>query len=115
MLVRTLLALTPPPLARRLEGLMDTRDVSVFHAADTDEMWQLLQREDVDLLVAGDDAMGASAPDDWVAAVRALPEPPDLVLLTDREDPSRRAALLASWAASTGSRTWCIVAPPWPT
>jgi DNA-binding NtrC family response regulator len=96
MLVRTLLALTPPNLAQRLEGLLDTRDVSVFRAAGTDEMWQLLQREDVDLLVAGDDAMGGSAPDDWVANVRALPEPPDLVLLTDREDPSRRAALLAA-------------------
>lgn len=96
MLVRTLLALNPPSLARRLEGLLDTRDVSVFRATGPDEMWQILQREDVDLLVASDDATGASAPDDWVVSVRALPEPPDLVLLTDREDPSRRAALLAA-------------------
>ena len=96
MLVRTLLALKPPSLAHRLDGLLDSRDVSVFRADGPDEMWQILQREDVDLLVASDDAMGGSAPDDWVAAVRALPEPPDLVLLTDREDPSRRAALLAA-------------------
>ncbi|HSG09643.1 MAG TPA: sigma 54-interacting transcriptional regulator [Longimicrobiales bacterium] len=96
MLVRALLALAPAALAQRLEGLLDGRDVSVFKAIDTDEMWRLLQSEDVDLLVASDHAMGTSLPDDWVASVRALPEPPDLVLLTDREDPSRRAALLAA-------------------
>ncbi|MDP2957757.1 MAG: sigma 54-interacting transcriptional regulator [Longimicrobiales bacterium] len=95
MLVRTLLALPADNLARRVEGLLDTRDVSVFRAAGADEVWQLLQREDMDLLVASDAIAGAS-PEDWVAGIRALPEAPDIVLLTDREDPSRRAAILAA-------------------
>lgn len=95
MLVRTLLALPADALAHRVEALLDSRDVSVFRAAHADEVWQLLQREDMDLLVASDAVAGGS-PQDWVASVRALPEPPDLVLLTEHEDPSRRAALLAA-------------------
>jgi len=95
MLVRTVLALSDDALARRIEGLLDTRDVSVFRAGEPDEVWQLLQREDIDLLVASD-TLARPTPEDWVASVRSLPEAPDLVLLADREDPSRRAALLAA-------------------
>ncbi|HKJ02580.1 MAG TPA: sigma-54 dependent transcriptional regulator [Longimicrobiales bacterium] len=96
MLVRTLLALDSPALSRRLENLLDARDVSIFHAGGGEEIWQLLRREDVDLLVGSDETMGSSLPEDWVASIRALPDAPDLVLLTEREDPSRRAALLAA-------------------
>ena len=75
MLLRTLLALSPESLADRVEGLLDARDVSVFRAAGPDEVWQVLQREDIDLLVAG--TSGSPGPtDDWVAAVRAVPGPP---------------------------------------
>jgi len=95
MLVRTVLALPDDALARRIEGLLDTRDVSVFRAREPDEVWQLLQREDIDLLVASD-TLARPTPEDWVASIRTLPEAPDLVLLADREDPSRRAALLAA-------------------
>ncbi|GMV06509.1 MAG: hypothetical protein AMXMBFR53_27850 [Gemmatimonadota bacterium] len=95
MLVRTLLALPADAMARRLEGLLDTRDVSVFRAVESDEVWQILQREDIDLLVAGE-AVAGSSPESWVASVRALPEAPDLVILSEREDANRRAALLAA-------------------
>ena len=95
MLVRTLLAVPTDALALRIEALLDSRDASVSRAASAKQVWQLLQRGDIDLLVASVSLAGAN-PDDWVASVRALPEPPDLVLLTDQEDPSRRAALLAA-------------------
>ncbi|HEX9887329.1 MAG TPA: sigma-54 dependent transcriptional regulator [Longimicrobiales bacterium] len=95
MLVRTLLALTPAALARRLETILDTRDVSLVHASSPEEVWQLLQRQDIDLLVASE-AWTSPSPANWVASVRALPEAPDVVLLTGQEDPSLRAALLAA-------------------
>jgi two-component system response regulator AtoC len=95
MLVRTLLALSPEPLARRVEGLLDSRDLSIFTAAGPDEVWRVLQREDIDLLVASD-MMVASSPETWTASIRTLPEAPELVILAEREDPSRRAALLAA-------------------
>lgn len=95
MLVRTLLATPSDTLSRRVEGLFDARDVTVFRATDADEVWQILQREDVDLVVASESLVGSS-PQEWVASVRALPDPPDLVLLAEHEDASRRAALLAA-------------------
>jgi DNA-binding NtrC family response regulator len=95
MLVRTLLALTPASLARRVEGLLDTRDVTVTRAGSAEDVWQVLQREDVDLLVAGGDPE-ARSPEDWISSVRALPDAPSLVFFTDREDASRRATLLAA-------------------
>lgn len=95
MLVRTLVAVSPPGLAHRVEALLDTRDVSVFAAAEPDEVWQVLHREDIDLLIATDSVVPSSA-EEWTATVRALPEAPELVILTDREDPSRRAGLLAA-------------------
>ena len=95
MLVRTLLAIPSDAQAHRLEELFDTRDVSLFRADDSETMWRLLQREDIDLLVALDSEAGPT-PGDWVASVRGLPEAPDVVLLAEREDPSRRAALLAA-------------------
>ena len=95
MLVRTLLATPSGALARRVEGLLDTRDVSISRAGDAGEVWQILHKEDVDLVVASEGILGTS-PQEWVASVRALPDAPDLVLLGEQEDASRRAALLAA-------------------
>jgi DNA-binding NtrC family response regulator len=95
MLVRTLLALTPPALARRVEGLLDSRDVTVTRAGSPDDVWQVLQREDVDLLVSGSDTETASL-EDWISSIRSLPDAPTLVMLTEREDATRRASYLAA-------------------
>ncbi len=95
MLVRILLAVTPGALSRRVEALLDTRDISLFNASTPEEVWHALQRGDIDLLIASE---GLASPpfEDWVASVRTLPEAPELVILSEREDPSRRAALLAA-------------------
>ncbi len=95
MLVRTLLAVTPDDLSRRVEALLDNRDVSVFHASTAEEVWRVLKRGDIDLLVVSE-TMTSPSPEAWVGAVRALPEAPELVILAEREDPSRRASLLAA-------------------
>jgi DNA-binding NtrC family response regulator len=95
MLVRTLLAVNPEEVAERVGALLDSRDVSLFSASTPEEVWQVLQREDIDLLVASDTLVPTSA-EEWTATVRTLPEAPELVILADREDPSRRAALLAA-------------------
>ena len=95
MLVRTLLAIRPPRLARRVEGVLDSRDSSLFTATRPEEVWQILRREDIDLLVASE-TLVASPIEQWMAAVRALPDAPDVVVLVEHEDPSARAALLAA-------------------
>ena len=95
MLVRTLLALCPDGLAKRIEALLDTRHVSVFQSHDPHEVRQLLERGDIDLLLVDDTITGPGV-EGWVASVRSLPESPDLVFLAEREDPSRRAVLLSA-------------------
>ena len=95
MLVRTLLALCPDGLAKRIEALLDTRHVSVFQSHDPHEVRQLLERGDIDLLLVDDTITGPGV-EGWVASVRSLPESPDLVFLAEQEDPSRRAVLLSA-------------------
>ena len=93
--MRTLLAIRPSGLARRVDGLVDARDASLFTASGLDEVWQILRREDIDLLLASETLIGSPI-EPWMAAVRALPDAPDVVMLVEHEDPSARAALLAA-------------------
>ncbi len=94
MLVRTLLASTASKLGERIETLLDSRDVTLTRARSRDDVWRILQREEIDLLLL-DEALGVGSTEDWISTIRELPEAPDLIILTQKEDPRYRAALLA--------------------
>jgi DNA-binding NtrC family response regulator len=95
MLVRTLIGVSTEALAERIEGLLDRRDTVVIRAGSSPEFPRLLEAEEIDLVVA-EEAWVAEDLEPWVTRIRALPDCPDLILVTGREDPRRRAALLAA-------------------
>ncbi len=58
-------------------------------------LWDRLNRGDVDLVLI-DSASLSRTPGAVVAAIRKLPEQPEIVALTEREDAEQRASLLAA-------------------
>ncbi|MEQ8329841.1 MAG: sigma 54-interacting transcriptional regulator [Longimicrobiales bacterium] len=99
MLLRTVLLLPPGDTAHRVDTLLDGRDLSVVRIADPEDVWPLLQTEEIDLLLTATEHLAGPA-DAWVASIRALPDPPALVLFTGAEDGSRRATLLGAGATA---------------
>ncbi len=97
MLLRVLLAADPPPLLSRLSSLLDGRDVDLVTARDTEEIWRILKDEDIDILVVSLERAPEPV-EEWIGSVRRLPDRPEIILLSEREDPSRRAGLLAAGA-----------------
>ncbi len=95
MLVRVLLVCDAPALRRRILRLAGQRNVVVSHAGEDQGLWEGLSHESCDLVVAE----RASLPDaagDLVAALRKLPDRPDVIVLQGRDDAEERAALLAA-------------------
>ena len=95
MLIRVLLAVEPLPLRRRLARLLDRgRNVAV-EACPRGELWQRLNQADIDLVLVGRDLL-PTAIAEWITSVRNLPERPEVVVLSQHDDPQARAALLTA-------------------
>jgi len=99
MLIRVLLLVQSRTLKERTERFLRLEDLTCESLADPKEIWQRLQREDVELLIVGlHDA--PPPPERWISAIREIPERPDIIVLAEEEDPHQRAALLAAGAVA---------------
>lgn len=94
MLIHVLLAVEPAAKRNRLWRLLDQPDVELSAVEDGESLRTRLTGGDLDLLVVGTSLM-SDGPDALVHSVRNLPEQPEVVVLTDREDAAERAVLLA--------------------
>jgi DNA-binding NtrC family response regulator len=95
MLVRILVAAATKSSLRRLTGAV-TEANTLVHRVDTqEELWRYLARETYDLVVVTGEVV-SSPPEHLIAEIRQLPERPEVVLITDREDPEQHAALLSA-------------------
>lgn len=100
MLLRILLAVEPPSLARQLRQLLKKDDV-VFKKcpAAADRLIHELGRESYDLVITSRSVLSQSELD-VVTSIGALPEPPDVIVVSGHDDPEDRAKLLAAGCIS---------------
>jgi two-component system response regulator AtoC len=94
MLLRMLLAAADPSVQERVARLLGGGEVAVSVAAAENEVWQQLCREPFDLLVA-DRRLLADHGAAFVSAIRRTLDPPEVIVLSEREDAQGSAALLA--------------------
>ena len=94
MLVRVLLALGNKRLESRLRTSLAGRSAILSSLPRGADLETHLARGQVDIVVLRRRAV--VEPFDWIARLRTLPERPEVVVLTDREDGVERGALLAA-------------------
>jgi DNA-binding NtrC family response regulator len=93
MLIHVLVALGPEPQRTRVMKLLRHREVTPHPVSSATELLGQVSSSDFDLLVIGQGFLPES-PENLVRFVRNLPERPEVVLLTDREDAEERASFL---------------------
>ena len=94
MLIRVLAAVDPPAVRRRVARLVRGPGVELTTMSVRGNLWERLNREDVDLMFLGTN--GSELPATFIAAIRDLPDHPEIIVLRPREDAEERARLLAS-------------------
>jgi len=94
MLIRVLVAVDPPAVRRRVARLVREPGVELTTTSVRANLWERLNREEVDLVLLGTD--GKEPPATFIASIRDLPDRPEVVVLRPREDAEERARLLAS-------------------
>jgi DNA-binding NtrC family response regulator len=86
---------SPPAARRRLVSALAEADTLVEAGADAEALWEQLGSGPVDLVVLHRPTLRELAPA-TVAEIRALPDRPEVVIVSDREDAEERARLLAA-------------------
>jgi two-component system response regulator AtoC len=99
MLVRVLLAVANDPLRRRIARLARQRTVLVRELEEGEGLLERLERESCDLAVVSRPLLSDPIPE-ATAAIRALPDRPEVIVLCDREDAEDRARLVAAGVLS---------------
>jgi DNA-binding NtrC family response regulator len=99
MLARVILAIDDPSLRREVRQAVGGPDVIVKALRGTVRLWERAARETCDLIVASRSLVPEPALE-AVRFVRELPEAPEIVLLSDEEDPEERAMLRAEGVAA---------------
>jgi len=95
MVVHVLVVSVDAQLRQRLMRVLRTLEEVRPTGDPPDQLWDHLNRGDVDLVLV--DAMSLSRqPGAVVGAIRKLPEQPEVVALTNREDANLRSSLLAA-------------------
>ena len=95
MLVRVLCLSQEPAERRRLGRMLETLGTLVSSEGDPDALWARLGSESFDLLVISRDCL-PEPHGTTLAEVRNLPERPEVIVLTDEEDPTVRGRLQAA-------------------
>jgi len=94
MLIRVLVAVDPPAVRRRVARLVQGAGVELTTMSVRGNLWERLNREDVDVVLLGTD--GTEPPATFIAGLRDLPDRPEIIVLRPRENGEERARLLAS-------------------
>lgn len=102
MLIRALVVSDSPELSQRLERILRQPDVIVARAAEGDP-WSVLGADSYDLVIAAYAALPRPF-GETIAALKVLPDQPELVVLSESGDSERRAALLAAGAFAVVDR-----------
>lgn len=96
MLLRILLAVEPPALHARLRRLLKEDDVIVKKGpATAAPLIRELGRESYDLLIISR-SMLAESEQDIATSMGSLPEPPEIIVVSEQDDSEDRARLLAA-------------------
>jgi len=99
MLIRALFSIEPPSLRRRIDALLADDDL-LIPTEGTGDLADRLARESCDLIIASETTLGELT-EEKVAAIRALPDRPEIILLVETEDPVKRASFQAAGAFAT--------------
>jgi transcriptional regulator with PAS, ATPase and Fis domain len=94
MLLRALVLMGTDAERRRVEDLLDRRDVVVVEGEPGDSV-ALVDRLGVDLVLADEAAVSPDTLESWARKVRGMADAPGLVAFVNVEDATRRAGLLA--------------------
>jgi DNA-binding NtrC family response regulator len=95
MLIRALLVPDRAFELPRMETLLGQKDIVLSSVPRGGDIMERLSGRDVDLLVIRGSCLPSSN-EGLIQAIRSLPEAPEVVVLTDRDDAEERAALLAA-------------------
>lgn len=96
MLLRLLLAVEPATLLNRFRRMLKGDDIVIKKSqAAFDPLIRELGRESHDLLIISRSVLGKSE-QDVVTAIVSLPEPPEIIVISEQEDSEDRAKLLAT-------------------
>ncbi|MGD9857739.1 MAG: hypothetical protein AB7U20_22580, partial [Planctomycetaceae bacterium] len=94
MLDRAVVLLGDRGQRRRFCDLLKHQDMLADVAKSADELRTRISRDSCDLLVIGREMLD-DEPQDVLASLRTLPDAPDVVVVSDREDPAERAEMLS--------------------
>jgi DNA-binding NtrC family response regulator len=100
MVLRILLISEDPNLRRRVRTLMKGADTLISTSGGGEEFWRNLSTETFDLLLVEETSLPRPVAD-TVAAVRNLPEQPDVVVLRKDEDSQGAAGLISIGCMAT--------------
>jgi len=97
MIFHVLLAIDQPTLQTQIKKRLAREDVLVNVPRGRQHLWRRIARETCDIVIVSKTLIPVQAVAD-IASLGELPDAPDLVVMTERNDPEERAALLAAGA-----------------
>lgn len=97
MILRVLIAARDAGHSHHLSELLDGEDVLVSSLGKDELLWERLRHEACDLVVLDDSLLGEGLTA-ALSDIRALPDVPEVVVLSENDDPAYRAELLAAEA-----------------
>ena len=97
MILRVCLAVDSPSLGSRLRRILESREIALSVQRGAQGLRERLVRDDFDVVVVSRSLLEAPAAG-AVSLIREMPDPPEVIVVSDVEDAEIRAALLAAGA-----------------